>query len=495
VPLRGWFGLALMLTVLPVLPAAATPRGIAPPHDTLMATRRSEPSIAVNPSRPDNLLITTNATYDPTRRHYHPPFLFASSDGGRHWRGQPLPLPAPFGTGADTSVGFDAAGTAYIGLLGENYNRFCRVSEGSTAVLVTRTSDGGRTPQPPVIVDISPAGATDDKPLLAVAASGPHVGSPPLVVVAWTRWFDAGGSAIMVSRSPDGGRAWSRPLALFRSATAANMGAVPLIGPRGETYVLWAHYGDRFLDNAPQAWRALLRRSTDGGRAFGPTRRLPLSRSLPQLLTPGHLRILPLPAEALDPLRGALYVAWAQARPLPAAEQATTLEANEPSTVDADIVLSRSRDHGATWSGPLIINDTPRGDRFQPALAVAPGGLLAILFYDRRADHGGFMPSLVLAHDQGRTLLVSPTQALAAQPSQPFRLTYFQRVTNCIEEGRFVGDYNGVAANPARGRIVATWGDNERGGWEQPDIRFGVVKATATPAGGLRRLAWPPAHR
>jgi len=37
VPLRGWFGLTLMLTVLPVLPAAATPRGIAPPHDMLLA--------------------------------------------------------------------------------------------------------------------------------------------------------------------------------------------------------------------------------------------------------------------------------------------------------------------------------------------------------------------------------------------------------------------------------------------------------------------------
>ncbi len=50
-----------------------------------------------------------------------------------------------------------------------------------------------------------------------------------------------------------------------------------------------------------------------------------------------------------------------------------------------NVVLTASYDGGATWSGPIQINDNQSPvDEFQPNLAVAPNGTVSVNFYDRR---------------------------------------------------------------------------------------------------------------
>jgi hypothetical protein len=50
-----------------------------------------------------------------------------------------------------------------------------------------------------------------------------------------------------------------------------------------------------------------------------------------------------------------------------------------------NVLLTASYDGGATWSGPIQVNDNKSAvDEFQPNLAVAPNGTVSVNFYDRR---------------------------------------------------------------------------------------------------------------
>jgi hypothetical protein len=71
-----------------------------------------------------------------------------------------------------------------------------------------------------------------------------------------------------------------------------------------------------------------------------------------------------------------------------------------------DVKFTQSRDHGLTWSAPVVVNDNVDAagvptDQFQPSIAAGPGGAVAVAFYDRRAACPRD-PS-VLPADVGRT--------------------------------------------------------------------------------------------
>ena len=64
----------------------------------------------------------------------------------------------------------------------------------------------------------------------------------------------------------------------------------------------------------------------------------------------------------------------------------------------ADVLISRSKDKGATWSAPVRVNtnDEPlrsgRGtDQYQPGAAVDKTGKVAVCWYDRRNDSSNFL--------------------------------------------------------------------------------------------------------
>jgi hypothetical protein len=75
---------------------------------------------------------------------------------------------------------------------------------------------------------------------------------------------------------------------------------------------------------------------------------------------------------------------------------------------DPDVWLWSLKPGAATWSGPVRVNDTPRGDgtaQYLPKLAVAPDGRVDVLYYDRRGDPRNLLNEVALqsSFDDGRT--------------------------------------------------------------------------------------------
>ena len=186
------------------------------------------------------------------------------------------------------------------------------------------------------------------------------------------------GNPIRMARSDDGGATWGAPARVSDARRQRVVAPSPAAGADGELYVLYLDLGDDRLDydgahrgrGGPPyggTWQLVLARSRDGGRRWAET-------VVEPRLTPTERFVVflpPFPALAVDPARGRLYASVADGR-----------------LGDADVWLWDSADRGATWRRRRV-NDTPARDgtrQYLPRLALAPGGRLDVLYYDRRAD-------------------------------------------------------------------------------------------------------------
>ena len=443
------------------------------PSNTIIDLNRTEPAVAVDPLNPLRLLAASNSNYAPNPLQRYPPAYFSSSDGGWHWQGNALPMPAPFWTGADTTVAFDQRGAGYIGMVGEDPAAYCKQSARAAAILVARSPSGGRVVGLPTVVDINPPGENDDKPSMTVWNA--PASADAVVYVVWTRWLDAGGSKIMFSRSLDGGRTYAPARALYSSA-GSNMGAQPAVGPHGELYVAWAHWTSA-ATYTPMPLRILVKRSLDQGRTFGDAVPLAASWGLPLMLSPGLVRVFSMPSIGVDGRAGTVYVVWPRAR-------VSRPVASAP--LQADIVLSHSRDRGATWSAPVALNDSAVGDRFMPTLTTLAGGRVVVAFYDRRADRRGFDVYLASVQDVGSTLLRYPNRRLTRRLSSIDDVYYIAPGSTCLAPGRFIGDYITLADDPAGGTLCVVWADTQRRARDQTDLRYSRVPISSAYAGTPR---------
>jgi hypothetical protein len=218
---------------------------------------------------------------------------------------------------------------------------------------------------------------------------------------------------------------------------------VPGVAPDGTVYVVYGR--DYFYEPAPGTIEVV--RSIDGGRTFGSpvvaAHVVGVPWRLPDPFGHAHnFRTFTLPAFAVDPVDGALLLAWADYR-----------------QGDADIYFARSTDRGARWTTPVRLNDDPAGngiDQFQPQLSVAPNGRVAVMWFDRRlscpslawipAAHRGVTNGCIDTYlarslDHGRTWTAN--QRVSAQS--------WDWTLNLPLAGGdgFIGDYQGIASNNA----------------------------------------------
>ncbi len=260
----------------------------------------NEIAIAVDPEDPLHLLAGSNDYYyrfnnsTGARQAMVPTGSFTSFDGGETW----LDGQVPFGSGngnGDPAPGFDAkhdvalmAQLGNVAGLGGGW-----VAAGN--VSVSRSTDGGVTWQPPVVVfkgqgaGIGPANNAVfwDKEYLTVDN---HPDSPfyGRIYVTATRFLNGlqgsyAESPIWLSYSDDGGLSWSTPEEISGSDPSCTFQASgppgecdedqdsnPVVAPDGTLYVYFLNEQNEASWEVPFDFdnQVMVVRSTDGGRTF-----------------------------------------------------------------------------------------------------------------------------------------------------------------------------------------------------------------------------------
>src|SRR3989440_4612557 len=271
-----------------------------------------------------------------------------STDGGQTWTHGFLPGTTIFATPpgpdkyhrvSDPSVAYDARHKVWI----VSYLAFLNGVSVPTDVLVSRSTDGGRTWGLPVPVNTS--GASNDKNWTVCddTAGSPFFGN------CYTEFDNFSKiNRVQMSTSTNGGLTWGA--AKTTPDHACVIGGQPLVQPNGTVIVPI----DDCFETAVLSFR-----STDGGKSWS---RTTLAAQILFDGDPGAIRSGPLPTAEIDK-SGRVYVVWTDCR----------FEARCSAPIGTnDLVLITSSD-GIHWTLPKRIPTAPVGsgaDRLIPGLAV-----------------------------------------------------------------------------------------------------------------------------
>ena len=419
----------------------------------------NSPTIARNPRDAENLVVTS--------RIDSPDFSCAvhvSSDGGTRWSRTPVPIPRGAGRKCYApDAAFEPDGTLQV-----SYATLAGVANVPRAVWVASSSDGGQTLSPPVRV----AGPRAFQ--VRIAADPAKQGR---LYVTWVQASDVGnlkftgpGNPILMARSDDGGATWQPAVRVNDPRRGRVLAPSAAMGPRGELYVIYLDVGDDRLDYEgghegsggppyPGLFTLVLARSLDRGVTWAESviddGVVPIERFISFLP--------PFPSLAVDVRSGRVYAGFHDAR-----------------LGSADVFVWSLAPGARGWSVPVRMNDTPEGDRtsqYLPKLAVAPGGRLDVVYYDRREDpvrnrRNGV--SIQSSDDGGRTF--GPRLALTGR-------TFDSRIGFGSERGLpNLGSRLGLVAD--RREALAVWSDT-RAGSDATNKQDVVAAAVAVGRSGV----------
>jgi len=158
-----------------------------------------------------------------------------------------------------------------------------------------------------------------------------------------------------------------------------------------------------------------------------------------------------IPAAAVDPRSGRVYVVWEDDRFTPGTPQ---------------IVMASSADGTGGWSAPRRVSDGPGGAAsFTPAAAVDARGNLAVAYYSLRASP----PGAPVWADEYLTS-GNPAKRGFGRGQRASAASWDLRFAALADRGFFLGDYQGLAAG-ANGFVplwIATFA-RDPDGRAQPD--------------------------
>jgi hypothetical protein len=389
-------------------------------------------------------------------------------DGGTTWR-EVTPPVTPYQFTGDPGLAFAGNGRIYFSNIADHEGPGGAFT--SPSVVVASSDDGGSTWTNPVTVAPGHgaiAGQTSntvfqDKSFLATDPSSSRVH------VTWTSFQDRKNpffsrSPIMTSRSDDGA-SWSPGMEIsgfgpFCSATISgqpdecdlDQDSYPTVAPNGRVYVSFENF------NTPAENQILVVSSADGGKTFSSPARVdtvfdinyPLNVDRRQTLTGCQLRVSSVAnsaADPSDPTGKTVYVVWSDNRN------------GSAKATNTDVFLARSTDGGQSWKR-YVVDGSPN-DQFFPWVAVAGDGGVDVGYMDRFPSAGqgeckyGFTLTRLSFDTAGHMALLS-RQEVDTGLSDPGHSRWFSATTN--GNGRFVGDYNGVAIG-SDGSTWSSWTD------------------------------------
>jgi hypothetical protein len=408
----------------PPPPAATPPLAPVPGHITTLTEKPgfwSEPSVAANAANPAQVVAA----------YQEPASVAYSQDGGSTWKIAAGTAPKDYRVAGDVSITYDKKGHAilcYIAFdrLGtENYWAHGATRNG---IFVRRSLDGGATWEADARTVIAqptkPGIPFEDKPyIVADNTDSKFAGN---LYIGWTE-FRLDESALLFSRSTDGGVTWSAPMdisshhGLPRDDNGAVEGFSGAVGPDGTLYVVWA---DR--DNI------VFTSSRDGGRTF--TKSKSMIQTAPLYFDMQGLdRANGFPQLDIDNhhgRKGLLYVTWSDYR-----------------DGDVGVYCATSDNGGKSWSNAVRVSTNPMHDGtdqfFQWMAVDSITGAANFIFYDRRADPDNEKTTLTLARstDGGRTFTNDAWTHDAFIPRRNI----------------FIGDYLAIAA--LNNKVYGAWAE------------------------------------
>jgi hypothetical protein len=416
-----------------------------------------EPFVTVDPSNPDHLIGVWQQ--DRWADGGSSGLMSAvSTDRGRTWTANY----AHFSNCSGLAT-YNRASDPWVAILpgGVAYQISLSLADNVTtsAVLVSRSADGGFTWNDPVtlISDTASTGFNDKE----MIAADPN--NPSYVYAVWDR--SSGNPVIRpayFARSADGGATWGTAGSIYNPGTG---GLVTydqlLILPDGSVVNLMIVY----RSNQPSI--AVIR-SQDHGVTWSSPVTIAADETIGTVnpKTQAALRTgAGLPNGAVDPATGTIYVVWSDAR---------------FSGLQRDgIAFSKSLDGGMTWSAPIQVNQDANVQAFTPAVTAGAGGV-AVSYFDFRKDTPA--PSTLFTNswriasaDGGNAWRESPVYG-------PFDLNSAALTT----EGYFVGDYQGLVA--AGGDFLAFFAAANTGNFANPSSIFATSTERSGDASGNGRV-------
>jgi len=399
-----------------------------------------------------------------------------------------LPDPVPAGTQSldllgDPVTGCGDRATFYYASLATNTTSAveCAPTSVCTAISLSKSVDGGASfggakiaVQTPMHISAA-ASAMLDKPWMAVN----RVAGPDHIHITYTHFISVLGSAITsieYVRSTDGGATFSNPIVLDQfplGPTAFLQDSHVAVGNGNDVYVAWESYPNGFGPGR----QIKLSKSTDGGMSFGsPVVVTDVTAVGNGFVVQGLFRNgLDLQGLAVDTTMGArrgnVYITWQDGRNVNQTDPfgSAFIGGNggcpvgsppAPGYCFGDILFTRSVDGGATWSGPVRVNNDPisKVDHMFPAVEVDRDGQLFTVFYDRRRDLRNFLIDTFVAKssDAGQTWKNHRVTGKNFAPIHD---------NDVVVNTFYMGDYLGISADRLRQRdgVIVSWGDNSLG--------------------------------
>ena len=319
---------------------------------------QTEPVVAISPSD-KNKMFASAVTID-VSTGFKSEGVYFSEDGGLTWAGNDKCSGASiYNHGGDPGVAITNTGRLILSHIGLQF----------PGMYVNYSDDNGASWSANHTISSNPV---EDKGTLEIDNSpqSPYQNRLYLAYVDYVNTF------VKVSISSDNGVNWSQPAQVNPNPPTRSTGSSIAIGRDGTVYLCWA--GITSASDTHEDYIGFAH-SGNGGQSWDFAQNIIDINGITGLLPQkDNIRVNSIPQIVIDRSGGArdgwLYIV-------------TTEKNNSPAGDDPDIILYRSSDKGASWSGGIRVNQDPINDgkiQYFPFLEVDDTGRLNMIFYDDR---------------------------------------------------------------------------------------------------------------
>lgn len=373
--------------------------------------------------------------------------------------------------------GFSFVGDAWTAFGSRGTAFLCCIgsSKSNASILVFRSTDGGRVWSKPTTIPFGGGGAFDRCSIVADTGSG-KFGGYVYVLAAQSLRSNTGHyiSPAAVSRSTDDGRTFSNPVRILVNNLDGNVSNAVVMS-EGTLIVTFFD----FASTARDRMRMLKQRrlwvvaSKDGGMTFS---------------TPSFVAEFTDADAATRPNSGPNRMLAVDRSP-GAFRDRLYMVWTDYESGGTNIYVSNSIDQGETWSDQIRVNDdVNKGvDHATPAIAVNKDGVVGVAWYDRRNDSTNKCSeiSFTASVDGGKTLLpsvrVSTARSCPDVPGNIVRPDLGGDSFGVAARWPAGGDYSGLAAG-ADGRFHLLWSDSRTGVYQNWTATVRVTPYTTQSA-------------